>query len=440
MIIEGRDAHCSSGSQRALLPIEIISVKQSMDNNNCGFQISSREIDILTSCEEDFGSRNSFTSLLNSAVPPGGPSDPPAAVATSLNQSLFDSIASYLDNINPRAAPLSHVELRKGACFRRGPGIDSQELHLEMENHSNNSSDNNISPPPPLSSSLNAEAVSEHFDPSQWSQAAQTSRGNNNNNNKNPTNGSVSGSVSASGGSRLSLDPASASKVGKKRSRASRRAPTTVLTTDTTNFRAMVQEFTGIPPAPFASPSPFQRNRGLDFLGPRSLSGNPFLLRPFPHRTQTFPSAVPPPPAPFQLPPPGLLFQSLLHHNPPKDSISLPNLLNKSGPCISEAHIKAGLFEDLGLNSNAAQALNNHVLPDLVPSDRRPAPAPHWSAEVPCKMPYNNSNRVGPDLGRAPTSNPEEGNAEPNNHHARADGIVDSWISSSDQTLDKLVQ
>ncbi|PRQ48810.1 hypothetical protein RchiOBHm_Chr2g0114891 [Rosa chinensis] len=30
----------------------------------------------------------------------------------------------------------------------------------------------------------------------------------------------------------------------KKRSRASRRAPTTVLTTDTTNFRAMVQEFT----------------------------------------------------------------------------------------------------------------------------------------------------------------------------------------------------
>lgn len=40
----------------------------------------------------------------------------------------------------------------------------------------------------------------------------------------------------------------------KKRSRASRRAPTTVLTTDTTNFRSMVQEFTGIPAPPF-SPS-----------------------------------------------------------------------------------------------------------------------------------------------------------------------------------------
>ncbi|KAL8256620.1 hypothetical protein R6Q59_031687 [Mikania micrantha] len=34
-------------------------------------------------------------------------------------------------------------------------------------------------------------------------------------------------------------------KTPKKRTRASRRAPTTVLTTDTTNFRQMVQEFTG---------------------------------------------------------------------------------------------------------------------------------------------------------------------------------------------------
>ncbi|KAI3686004.1 hypothetical protein L1987_79673 [Smallanthus sonchifolius] len=52
----------------------------------------------------------------------------------------------------------------------------------------------------------------------------------------------------------------------KKRTRASRRAPTTVLTTDTTNFRQMVQEFTGIPAAPFsASPSssPFARRLDL---------------------------------------------------------------------------------------------------------------------------------------------------------------------------------
>ncbi|KAL4377651.1 hypothetical protein GQ457_02G009340 [Hibiscus cannabinus] len=73
----------------------------------------------------------------------------------------------------------------------------------------------------------------------------------------------------------------------KKRSRASRRAPTTVLTTDTTNFRAMVQEFTGIPAPPFTS-SPFQRTR-LDLFGTtstmRSAQPDPcsphYLLRPF---------------------------------------------------------------------------------------------------------------------------------------------------------------
>ncbi|KAK4769240.1 hypothetical protein SAY86_027390 [Trapa natans] len=50
----------------------------------------------------------------------------------------------------------------------------------------------------------------------------------------------------------------------KKRPRASRRAPTTVLTTDTTNFRAMVQEFTGIPELPFSSSS---LSRRIDLLG-----------------------------------------------------------------------------------------------------------------------------------------------------------------------------
>ncbi|OIV98432.1 hypothetical protein TanjilG_16759 [Lupinus angustifolius] len=91
----------------------------------------------------------------------------------------------------------------------------------------------------------------------------------------------------------------------KKRSRASRRAPTTVLTTDTTNFRAMVQEFTGIPAPPFTS-SPFQRTR-LDLFGSsstiRSLDtlnhgfvehphvsvSDTYLLRPFAQKLHPFP-------------------------------------------------------------------------------------------------------------------------------------------------------
>ncbi|CAI9763551.1 unnamed protein product [Fraxinus pennsylvanica] len=88
----------------------------------------------------------------------------------------------------------------------------------------------------------------------------------------------------------------------KKRSRASRRAPTTVLTTDTTNFRAMVQEFTGIPEPPFTS-SPFQRSR-IEFFGtPTSAIRSsaldtaqpPYLRRPFPQITQ--PPPAPPPPS-----------------------------------------------------------------------------------------------------------------------------------------------
>ncbi|KAJ9146423.1 hypothetical protein P3X46_028692 [Hevea brasiliensis] len=50
----------------------------------------------------------------------------------------------------------------------------------------------------------------------------------------------------------------------KKRTRASRRAPTTVLNTDASNFRAMVQEFTGIPAPPFSG-SPYSRR--LDLFG-----------------------------------------------------------------------------------------------------------------------------------------------------------------------------
>ncbi|PKA59476.1 hypothetical protein AXF42_Ash016500 [Apostasia shenzhenica] len=89
---------------------------------------------------------------------------------------------------------------------------------------------------------------------------------------------------------------ATAPRGSKKRSRASRRAPTTVLTTDTSNFRAMVQEFTGIPAPPFVS-SQFPRRPRLDLLHPAS---PPYALRPFVQKPQSpagssLPSSVPPP-------------------------------------------------------------------------------------------------------------------------------------------------
>jgi VQ motif len=82
----------------------------------------------------------------------------------------------------------------------------------------------------------------------------------------------------------------------KKRSRASRRPPTTVLTTDTSNFRAMVQEFTGFPAAPFVPASPFVRPRlstglGQFQSGSNSALGSPYL-KPFPQKLQTNPSVA----------------------------------------------------------------------------------------------------------------------------------------------------
>ncbi|PIN02081.1 hypothetical protein CDL12_25412 [Handroanthus impetiginosus] len=81
----------------------------------------------------------------------------------------------------------------------------------------------------------------------------------------------------ARGGAAPVLPQSNVIKNPKKRTRASRRAPTTVLTTDTTNFRQMVQEFTGIPAAPFSG-SPYSRRLDL-FAAPPPL----FPLRPAIH-------------------------------------------------------------------------------------------------------------------------------------------------------------
>lgn len=83
----------------------------------------------------------------------------------------------------------------------------------------------------------------------------------------------------------------------KKRSRASRRAPTTVLTTDTTNFRAMVQEFTGIPAPPFTS-SHFPRTR-FDLFGTSSSTSSSLMMRST--IGSHLDSSPPPPPSSYNL-------------------------------------------------------------------------------------------------------------------------------------------
>ncbi|KAK4783604.1 hypothetical protein SAY86_007978 [Trapa natans] len=59
---------------------------------------------------------------------------------------------------------------------------------------------------------------------------------------------------------------ATAGRKRKKRSRASQRPPITVMTTDESNFRAMVQEYTGVDPAMCLVP-PNHHRAGIGFMG-----------------------------------------------------------------------------------------------------------------------------------------------------------------------------
>lgn len=204
----------------------------------------------------------------------------------------------------------------------------------------------------------------------------------------------------------------------KKRSRASRRAPTTVLTTDTTNFRAMVQEFTGIPAPPFTS-SPFPRTR-FDLFPPplhaattpstSTLLDPPYLLRPFAQKLQQQHHLHPfPPPSSSMVDNllasnnnsnnstsinyhvssplhfnsmhnnPILSFQNILQQTPnyPLANSSSSSVLASTTqqqqlsleippPSATDSHLKMGVLEELGLrhahvnNTNVSSTLHHH--------------------------------------------------------------------------------
>ncbi|KAI3762190.1 hypothetical protein L1987_52614 [Smallanthus sonchifolius] len=127
----------------------------------------------------------------------------------------------------------------------------------------------------------------------------------------------------------------------KKRTRASRRAPTTILTTDTTNFRKMVQEFTGIPTSPFTTTTPLSRRLDLFRPTPHKLQQPPPFLNPnnnivesgtsnfqlYPsniHELQKQPSTL------MDLQNPMVSFQTLLQTSLPQHSNGLQGLQSSS--------------------------------------------------------------------------------------------------------------
>ncbi|GLJ39859.1 hypothetical protein SUGI_0815050 [Cryptomeria japonica] len=103
-------------------------------------------------------------------------------------------------------------------------------------------------------------------------------------------------------------------KISRKRSRVSKRIPTTVLNTDTSNFKAMVQHFTG---APFTNssifPNPRQGLEGFNFYMPnKSMASDQNKF------ASSF-NVARPPSAPFDIPPQsdiGSSFINFLHERP----------------------------------------------------------------------------------------------------------------------------
>ncbi|GMI68671.1 hypothetical protein HRI_000536500 [Hibiscus trionum] len=242
----------------------------------------------------------------------------------------------------------------------------------------------------------------------------------------------------------------------KKRSRASRRAPTTVLTTDTTNFRAMVQEFTGIPAPPFAS-SPFARTR-LDLFGTsstmRSTQLDPcsphYLLRPFAQKLQYPPplissstvsssmvDAIASTPSTnstsgttsinYQLPSElGLLKQlpqnalnNINMQNPILNFVSLlqPNSTGSLDIPSNESPLKMGVFEEFGLSQGHGNSNLGRVQNMVPSSDIGPLPI--------------NDNSANPSSWGEPTGT-QATRGSYNSNTQRVLSMVESWICSSD--------
>ncbi|KAL8134017.1 hypothetical protein AgCh_009188 [Apium graveolens] len=243
-------------------------------------------------------------------------------------------------------------------------------------------------------------------------------------------------------------DQTSQSQVGarnpKKRSRASRRAPTTVLTTDTSNFRAMVQEFTGIPAPPFTSSS-FPRTR-LDLFTsptpssfrsqPSTFNQNHHLLRPFPQKFQ--PQVSP--------------FSTTITNNNNADS----HVMSTSAPTTTQPSDQLGLLKPPQSSSSNNYLLNNMQMQSLTfQSFLQPSSSSDHQFGLSSHHTQLNPNNPSPHLSNvisSPRNHEEDGNgynfsgsnlnfsggkAAADNVSAsgsttRGEGLMDSWICSSD--------
>ncbi|XP_019182484.1 PREDICTED: uncharacterized protein LOC109177551 [Ipomoea nil] len=266
------------------------------------------------------------------------------------------------------------------------------------------------------------------------------------------------GATAATGDGRV-YDQAHVVRNPKKRARASRRAPTTVLTTDTSNFRAMVQEFTGIPSPPFTS-LPFSRTRLDTLAAPSAMRSGaashfadnirpspPYLRRPFAQKIQPLHPAFPPPPSSSF--PPSTLVDVLASSTTNNNNISSGSSITPStllGISSNTSQLKMGGFMDAFGSANAA-ALT--ALPSLISPRRSETTPASWDGggfrsenSSTSRQPQSSSNNnifsctspaaIG-KLTIPATSSNFHGYKSPENVGAsRGEGMVESWICSSE--------
>ncbi|KAH6796652.1 hypothetical protein C2S52_021206 [Perilla frutescens var. hirtella] len=254
----------------------------------------------------------------------------------------------------------------------------------------------------------------------------------------------------------------------RKRSRASRRAPTTVLTTDTTNFRAMVQEFTGIPSPPFNSSS-FSRSRLDLFTSAFEAPPPPYLRRPFAEKAESPPPFLASSTAisissssmNYQLPAitqNSNLFNvqnpinltSLLQSNP-RFLLSSPNAITSKthdqdsfGIPTSDDHFddRFGLrHHENHVSTTLINGLPNLVSPDQIGAEKYPnhdidknaeSSRLHHQQQQQHQIKTTTATTTVSGGGYSFLPSGFRGGKGPENIAARGEGMVDSWICSSE--------
>ncbi|TYK16737.1 CAR1 transcription factor-like [Cucumis melo var. makuwa] len=413
-----------------------------MDSGNSGsMQSSSGGDDEFESPSDSISASAAFTSF-----PQNFHSQSSASAAAIFDplSNLFDPRSSHLSNQNP----LLNLDMLWSRTVRSDQ-IPS-DLHPPPPN--SGTTDHNLSP-----ISNNYSAVQNYNN--HPSDATNSFAPSDHTDLQNIPNNCASAGASGGGGA------VNTGRNSKKRPRASRRAPTTVLTTDTTNFRAMVQEFTGIPAPPFtasSSSSPFTRNAGARFDlfgggggggGNRTSSSThldvvpnstqqTYLLRPFPQK------------APFLSPSPSTFLAGSNLQNPIFDIQNMfqsnPNKLISSS---NEQNLKMGIFEEFGLTTHGGHGLSpagqglprsngNHNINNNNNNGHHHTPA-NWvmgggvgeSNQQGINLRSSNGNLNGKLIrytAGGGNSSGFLGDKAVENLRARNEGMVEPWICSSD--------